>query len=222
MLDKLKSLFFEKVESDKTESQQKVEKVSKEKIVQTAPKPELAAPIGNQKSGNIDNKLLNVLASAVQKANVDGFDYLEYKESIKSLEKMDMSEATRYQSAFAMAKTMGANAQRLIQSAEYYLGMLDEERKKFAGVIEHQRREKIGDKEERIKQMKELVQQKLQEIEKIKQEINQLNTEIEKENKSIEGAQNKIQQTKVNFEATFNQVYSSIQKDIERMKSYLK
>ena len=221
MLDKLKSLFFEKVEKDANVNS---ETTDAENLEAVESKPNIVPPIRNvnNSEGKVDDKLLGVLAAAIRKANIDGFDYLEYKESIKSLEKMDMSESTRFQSAFAMAKTMGANPQRLIQSAEYYLGILDEEGIKFGGVIENQRRAKIGDKGERIKQMEELVQQKLHEIERIKKEIEQLNTEIETENNSMAVAQQKIEQTKMNFESSFQQVYSTIKNDIEKMKSYLK
>ena len=155
MLDKLKSLFFEKVESGDNSSEKSGnlnKNVKQDDVVQNKV-PKVTPREVTTSQGTVDDKLLGVLASAIQKANIDGFDYLEYKESIKSLEKMDMSEATRFQSALAMAKTMGANPQRLIQSAEYYLGVLDEERKKFGEVMEHQRKGKIGDKGERVKQM---------------------------------------------------------------------
>ena len=62
---------------------------------------------------------------------MEGFDYLEYKQSLQSLEKMNMDNQTRYQSAFAMAQTMGAKAKNLIDSAQYYLKVMQKGRKQI-------------------------------------------------------------------------------------------
>ena len=74
--------------------------------------------------GKVNDKFTEVLFSAMERDNQEGFDYLEFKQSLRSLEKMPMDEATRYQSALAMAKTLGANPVLLQQSAAHYLNVL--------------------------------------------------------------------------------------------------
>ena len=45
--------------------------------------------------GKINDKFLNVLFSAIEKNNQEGFDYLEFRNSLQSLKEMNMDEATR-------------------------------------------------------------------------------------------------------------------------------
>ena len=47
-------------------------------------------------SGGIDKKFLEVLASALEKNNQEGFDYFEFRQSLINLSKMPMDEVTRF------------------------------------------------------------------------------------------------------------------------------
>ena len=76
----------------------------------------------------------------MEKANIEGFDYLEYKQSLKSLAKMPMDERTRFQSAYAMAQTMGASVGHLIKTAQHYIDILAAEEKKFETALANQKK----------------------------------------------------------------------------------
>ncbi|MEL6925050.1 MAG: hypothetical protein AAFO94_13455, partial [Bacteroidota bacterium] len=150
MLKKLKSLFIIEEEESAPKSSPKKETVAAEK---TAPEAPVATPVTQAAGpGKVSNKFLQVLLSAMNKANLEGFDYLEYKQSLKSLEKMPMDEKTRYISAFAAAQTMGATPDKLVQAANHYLKVLAQEDKKFEQALINQRSKQVGDKQKQIKQ----------------------------------------------------------------------
>lgn len=54
----------------------------------------------------VDDRSLEFLANAIEKNNLPGFDYFEYKRAVYSLQQMPMSEETAHKSAFMTASTV--------------------------------------------------------------------------------------------------------------------
>ena len=232
LADKLKSLFF--VE-DGTSNKKKAKAPTKKKVEKAAPtskatktpspkagattKP-ATAPTASK--GQATSKFVEIMFGAMEKHNLDGFDYIEYKESLKSLEKMPMDEQTRFQSAFAMAKTMGATPQKLIDAAAHYLKVLEHEEKKFEQALENQRTRQIGGREKQINDLEVGIQQKAKHIKKLTNEIEQAQKQLEGIKSEISGAVSKVETTKNNFIASYNVVVAQIRGDVEKMKKYLK
>lgn len=227
-VDKMKSLFI--VEDETSGKKKKATPTSKKKTEKAAPSPkatstpsasaEVSMPTDGK--GKATAKFIEIMFGAMEKHNLDGFDYIEYKESLKSLEKMPMDEQTRFQSAFAMAKTMGATPKKLIDAAAHYLKVLEHEEKKFEQALENQRSRQIGGREKQIKDMEVGIQQKAQHIKKLTKEIEDAQQQLGAIKKEISGAVSKVETTKNNFIASYNVVVAQIRADVEKMKKYLK
>ena len=118
MLKKLKSLFF--VEDESAAAAQGKSTSSEEKATPEANQSSVKKEVSSNKMSNPaavpSKKFIDVLLKAIEANNLEGFDYLEFKQSLQSLTKVEMDEVTRYQSALAMAKTMGANKKSLVSS----------------------------------------------------------------------------------------------------------
>lgn len=226
--DKLKSFFIVEEEgsakkaSAKSATKKTIEKKTTPKSNPTPNKEVATTASSVPQSGKPTTKFMEIMFGAMEKHNLDGFDYLEFKQSLKSLEKMPMDEQTRFQSAFAMAKTMGATPEKLIEAAAHYLKVLLHEEKKFEQALENQRARQIGGREKQIKDMEVGIQQKAQHIKKLTQEIEQSQKQLAGIKKQISGAVSKVETTKNNFIASYNVVVSQIQSDVENMKKYLK
>lgn len=228
--DKLKSLFI--VEDETSGKKKKAAPATKKTVEKAAPKstpktkstpaasPEVVTPSASK--GQATSKFIEIMFGAMEKHNLDGFDYIEYKESLKSLEKMPMDEQTRFQSAFAMAKTMGATPQKLIDAAAHYLKVLEHEEKKFEQALENQRSRQIGGREKQIKDLEVGIQQKAKHIKKLTTEIEQSQKQLGAIKQEISGAVSKVETTKNNFIASYQVVVAQISADIEKMKKYLK
>lgn len=216
VLKNLKSIFI-------IEEEQATEKPSPKKE-QSASKS--SAKASNQglkaNTGKVTQKFTDVLFGALEKNNIDGFDYLEYKKSLKKLSKMPMDEPTRYQSAFAMASTLGATPQVLVETAQHYVNVLKQEEAKFQQALVNQRKQQIGDKESQIAQIEKVIQQKAEQIKKLTQEIQSHQKQTSKLSQEISQATVKVEQTKNNFKVSLNALLSQITKDVENMKKYLK
>ncbi|MBU6343375.1 MAG: hypothetical protein KGS48_17900 [Bacteroidetes bacterium] len=173
-------------------------------------------------TGAISNKFVDILAAALEKNNPEGFDYFEFRQALANLAKMSMDEPTRYQSAYAMAQTMGVTAPKLIESAQFYLSVLNSELNKFSEAHAQQRSKLIGGREDAIKGLEAQIEQKNAQIQALSQEIQQHQQDISKIKSEIEESTVKIESTRADFDATFASVYAQIDGDLKKMQNYLK
>ncbi len=181
-----------------------------------------AAPSTPAKAGEANPKFIEVLLKAMEAANLPGVDYLEYRQSVKSLEKMPMDEAVRYQSAFAMAQAMGATPAKLVESATHYMDVLKTEQSKFDEALRKQTTDRIGNRQEMLKNLDATLKQKAEQIKKLTQEMEAHRVEMEKLDVEIKDATSKVETTKNDFLASYQALVAQIGKDVENMKRYLK
>lgn len=190
------------------------------------PSNQPAAPVNfdlpPSRPGEANPKFLEVLLGAMEKANLPGVDYLEYRGSLKSLEKMPMDEQVRYQSAFAMAQAMGATPQKLVESAGHYVDVLKSEQAKFDQALRNQTAERIGNRQSMMNNLDATLKQKAEQIKKLTQEMEQHRAEMEKLEAEIKDATSKVAATQADFVASYQLLVSQINQDVENMKKFLK
>lgn len=213
MLKNIKSWFIIEEEEPKKEAPKQ------------APKEQAKPVVENQATSaasQVNQDFLDILFKAMEDNNLNGFDYLEFKKSLQSLKKMEMDEATRYQSAFAMAQTMGATPEKLVQTAEHYLNVLQTEESKFQKAAANQQEKSIGSKEQEINQLEITIKTKAEQIKQLTQEIEQHREQTELLKKEIADASIKVETTRNNFVASYNALAGQITTDIENIKKFLK
>ncbi len=230
MLKKLKSLFIVEDKSAKsTENVDEMTEAAADQVQQeqtanddgmvnsvSAPSTKPSAP-----SGKVSPKFVDVLLKAIEANNLEGFDYLEFKQSLQNLSAMDMDEQTKYQSAFAMAKTMGVTPSKLVNSAQHYINVLKKEENKFSDALKNQKQKQVVNREQGITQLEEMIVKKQQMIEKLQQEIEADKQKLDKQKTAINESVAKVQATQDGFINAYHSVLGQIQKDIEKMNTYL-
>lgn len=185
------------------------------------PEPSRQAPAAAV-SGSVSDKFLDALAAALERNNQEGFDYFEFRQALKNLAKMPMDEQTRYQSAYAMAQTMGATASRLAESVQHYLGVLNTEKQHFSEAHAQQVAKLVGNREEEAKNLEAVMQQKANQIKQLTDEIEQHRLRSEQIRQEISDSTLKIEATRADFETTFQSVYGQVQDDLQKIQQYLK
>ncbi len=215
----IKSLF---VVPEETTAATAEEKAGTPEAKQEPASPRQPTPSGQAGPGKVTQQFTEVLFNAMEANNLEGFDYLEFKQSLRSLEKMPMDEPTRFRSAFAMAQTMGATPEKLVQAAQHYAAVLKEEERKFEEALAHQQTKQIGAKAGQIKDLDTIIQQKTEQIKKLTQEIEQHRAQQAQLQQEVADASGKVEATKNNFIASYNAVAHQITDDIEKMKQFLK
>ncbi|HEY1055467.1 MAG TPA: hypothetical protein VGE24_10035 [Emticicia sp.] len=216
----LKGLFVVQTpsEGETTESTDKATPAKAETSVNSTAQSSTPPP----PPGKASEKFYDILLSAMEANNQEGFDYFEYKKSLQTLAKMPMDEQTRYFSAFAAAQAMGVTSQKLTDSANFYLKVLASEDAKFQESVAAQREKQIGNKEKAIADMEATIKGKTEQIARLTEEIQKHQTDMEKMKAEISDAVIKIETTLSDFHATFDELTGQINKDVENMGKYLK
>lgn len=223
MLKKLKSLFVVEEASDRTAPDQNDQQIpkelkSEEKFTEfSGESSSVVTPV----EGAPDPKFVDVLLKAIENANKEGFDYLEYKTSLQSLQKMDMDEHTRYKSAYAMARTLGLTKDKLLQSADHYIAILKSEEKKFKDALLNQKAKQVGDREVMLKNIEKTIAEKHAAIEKLKAEIENSQQQFIKVRDEISDAVQKIDNTNAQFMHALQSVLVQITEDRTRIQNYI-
>jgi hypothetical protein len=219
IFSKIKGLFI--VEDPKSPTQQTTTNTSNT----TTPTPQVVTPTyipPINSSGVVNDKVMESLSQALANNNMEGFDYFEFRGSLLSLSKMPMDEQTRFQSAYAMAQTMGATSIKLVDSGTHYLNVLKNEEMKFQQALDNQKSGNLVAKEQEATQLDGIIKQKAEQIKRLTEEIQQHQAQIEDAKKQITEMGAKVEKTKNDFHVTYTSLTSQIQADIDNMKKYLK
>lgn len=228
MLNKLKGLFFE--DDGKTPAAETAPQIEQKQVTESTdtntkhassnvPAPSSRSQV--QTSGKPNPKFVEVLLKAIEANNIDGFDYLEFKQSLQNLSKMDMDEATRYKSAFAMAQTMGVSPSKLVNSANHYIGILKKEEVKFQSAMKNQLSKQVTQKQESIKTLQQNLLSKQKQIEKLTQEIEADKEKLNQMKSTIDQSAAKVESTKIGFINAYNNVLGQIKTDVEKINRYI-
>ncbi|WP_405205198.1 hypothetical protein [Aquimarina sp. LLG6339-5] len=226
MLKNLKSLFIvddsEEENKETSGSTKKADVSSYKKPAASTPPPLPNNPVSSSSEGVLDTKIVEKLLQAIEKNNLDGFDYLEYKKSLKALEKMPMDEATKYRSAFATASTMGVTLDKLLQTTNFYIGVLDKENEQFIGAFKNQFDSKVSGREREIAQFESIIKEKSEQIKKLTEEIAKHQKQIGDLKAKVEESNSKINKTQNDFKVSYSHLKAQFEEDIVKMQKYLK
>lgn len=215
------SWFF--VESEEGDKEEKPGKDKNIKEAESAPpSSEMLVEDRSGEKGKVSRKFVDILFKALRKNDLDGFDYMEFKKSLQSLKKMEMPIETRIQSAYAMAETMGANKQHLLQSAQHYIQVLHQEEKKFEKALQNQQNQQIKSKKSQIDGLNQSIKKKLEQIQNLEAEVAQHKEQINNLQTEINGAAGKIASTKNDFIASYNSLVNQIKMDMKHIQDYIK
>lgn len=223
MFKKIKGLFIIEEEGTAQSADTKTHDNSTEKLPSET-KPHISQPNQNAiPSGDIvpDQKFTDLLLKAIESQNLDGFDYLEFKNSVQSLTKVIPDESMRFKSAFEMAKTMGLDKAKLIESGSHYINVLNSENKKFKDALENQKAKQIQGKSDQVAAVEKSISDKNKMIETLKKEIESHTAQLDQLRNEVNEAVVKIETTNQQFVASFNLVYHQINDDIEKIKSHV-
>lgn len=213
MLKKIKSLFIVEEAGTAVQENNAVDTQTEIKAtgnIDSAANPDVQPASKADSPKAVDPKFIDILMKAIEENNLEGFDYLEFKSSLQSLSKMNMDDATRYQSALAMAKTLGASPDKILQSANHYLSILKTESDKFQQAVEAQKTKLNQDQVSGVKSLEQAIQSE-------EQQIQQLTREIEADKQKLNKMQADIQQGAAKISDTsnrFTQAYSLVKKQI--------
>jgi hypothetical protein len=183
-----------------------------------APPPFIATP-----QNQPDTQFTEVLLKALSDNNLQGLDYFEFKQSLKVTENMTaIDEPTRFRTAFAMGQPLGLTYQKLLETADYYIKVLERENNKFLDAMRQQGDGKNRTMIDEVAAMEKAVADKTALIAQLQQEIQTMQAQIMQSKETVAAHSQKIETTKNAFEASYKALRAQIDIDIQKIQQYLK
>ncbi len=216
ILKKLKSLFI--VEDDEGSLQGRGN-ISHSGSVANQEEPDEVSTGKEEKS-----KFIEILFKAIENANIEGFDYLEFKQSINNLKKQNLGDDEKqlFITAFTLAKTMNVDKESLLKSASHYLQVLENENLRFNESLNNNAKVKLSEREDKLRKLES-------DLQKEKKQLLELQNKIDIHEKQITGlkdelrlAGEKVKKIKAGFNKALKEISSQISSDIEKIKTYIK
>lgn len=179
--EKRKGLFgslFEVVEKDPIE---KAKEEVLNKPTSASPRPGLTEmPVVTPAATSMTSSLMtanrytgkfdSVLDSIIEKENIPGPDVYELIMSVKELMSNGLSEDQAYRSAFTAFKSMGLTKEKLVETSNHYLGVLEKVNNEFQTNV-------IGKKEQEIVSLDQRAADLAAEIERLSEELRTVNSD---------------------------------------------
>lgn len=166
------------------------------------------------------NAARDALSEAIESNRLSDYDYLKFKSAVQELAADIPDEQRRYKAVFATAKAM-TTKQKLVDTGNHYVLVLDEELRKFNEAVGEQVTDRIGQDEAQAKSLAASIADKQAQIQK-------LTAEIEEQSQAHANLVAKVANDKATIEsrkASFVQAHSSlvqeIKTDITKMSNYL-
>ena len=169
----------------------------------------------------LDEKSMIFLVKALEKHNLPGFDYIEFKQSLGALQAMDMDETVAFKSAFVTASTMGLTREKLLKTAAHYKSILDQEKQQFDTALQKQIEQRVHGKLTEVEKLRKKIEEYRIKIKELEEKIARSQNTIDSADENIRRAKERILSTKESFEMTYQSIQNQIDKDIENIKMYL-
>ena len=169
----------------------------------------------------LDPKSVKFLTNALEKNNLPGFDYLEFKQSLTALAAMNMDQETAIKSAFATASTMGLTKDKLVETSQHYVQVLDNEKKSFTDAMQKRLQQRVTGKQDEVNKLKGQIEQHREKIRQLEEQITKWQNTIDTADETINAEKTKIEETRDQFETAHQAILNEIRKDQDTIKGVL-
>lgn len=184
-----------------------------------APAPGSTAPVGT-----VDTKFAEHFANVLAKNNLPGPDYFEFRETLRSLSSLNLSEDQQYQAAWASFKALGGapDVAQLTGAANQYLAALGKDREAFGHSVEAAIAERVGGLQREQQQLQADTESLTHQLAEIQQKLAANQTRLAAIGGEITEQSGKLNQNRQNYEATYGHFTGQIREDVARIARYLK
>ncbi|NJC28149.1 hypothetical protein [Neolewinella antarctica] len=161
-----------------------------------------------------DDRFANVLMKALEDKNLEGFDYLEFKQSVAKLTEMGIDYDTALRSAYATGTTVGLSLEKLVKTARYYTEVLQDEKSKFMNSMEKHLMSNVEGKAKQTGELKKKIANYEAKIEQLREEVEKAKTQIAESTELINSAKDKASANQKGFDDALDVITAVITQDV--------
>lgn len=175
-------------------------------------------------TGTIDSRFAEHFANVLAKNNLPGPDYFEFREALRGLSGLELSESKQFQAAWASFKALGGSSAvaQLSSTATQYLTILSQDRDAFGKSVEAAIAERVGglqNEQQKLQSENEALNRQLLEIQ---QKIAANTERLTAIGGEITEQSGKLQQNRQNYEATYAHFTQQIKDDLNKIAQHLR
>ena len=203
----------------------------KEESLSGKPAPANSTPMSSNPAaasappnGAVDAKFAEHFASVLAKNNLPGPDYFEFRETLRSLASLGLSEDQQYQAAWASFKALGGatDVTRLASTGNQYLTILGQDREAFGQSVEAAIAERVGGLQREQQQLQADTEALTRQLAEIQQKIAAATARLAAIGGEVVEQSGRLNQNRQNYETTYNHFTSQIRADLAKIAQYLK
>lgn len=177
---------------------------------------------GNSVVGSTVNQdMLDMLMKSISEANLSGFDYLEFRDSVAKMASAPMTEEQRFVAVFTTAQTIGATLPNLVSSIDHYIEVVNKQREAFLQNVKDVTAQEVDSRNAKISEGDAKISEASDKI----AELNAFIIEAQKQKQALQNEvviqQQQINSTTSSFEATYNMVVGKLNEDKNKLTTYL-
>jgi hypothetical protein len=213
-------LFIEKTEDDKPKEQK-----STVPPIGTIPSSIPSTPLQSYTTPGVidqnDIEKFNVhFEELFQQANLPGPDYFEFSKMCQAMS--TLPDDTKFPAIFGGLSVQGLTKQSLLDSANHYINIIDEDAKKFAGAIDGKLMAEVKAKRASAETKKGEIAQKNEMIAKLQAEVQAQYTEITTLEMEATDQEQKANQKLLVYKSACENRKNMINLDVQKINSLIK
>ena len=129
-----------------------------------------------------------------------------------------IEENLKMKTVLATLSTKGLTVQKLYESADYYLKVLENEKKKFYAAFENNAKSGLNKKRDIIQKLETANKEKADLITRLTEEIKANHEQINIVKKDIAQSESKIKSTENDFLYTYDKIANQIKGNVDKIK----
>ncbi|HEY9047097.1 MAG TPA: DUF4047 domain-containing protein [Ohtaekwangia sp.] len=182
--------------------------------------PPLSAPARTLNAEDID-KFEKHFERMFDQANLPGPDYYEFWKMEETLEAHIKDEKARMSATFASLAIQGLTKDKLIESANKYKELINQDKTQFEKVANEKSESEIGSKRKQLQQLEESIAKHSEMIQKLTKEISDSQVAMGKLKATITEDENKLASNKQGYYVACEAMMQKITEDITKIQTTL-
>jgi hypothetical protein len=184
--------------------------------------PNISAEVSRNPENHVEAaKFEKYFDDLFEKANFPGPDYFEFYKTMETLEAHISNERDRLSATFASLAIQGLTKKILIDTANKYKDIIEQDHSNFDRALEDKMRAEVGKRQDQLQSMEKKIADNSEEIQKLTKEISDTQVLVGKLKTEVMEQQNKLTKNKTGYQVACQAVLNKITSDIQKIQSTL-
>ena len=155
-----------------------------------------------------------------EKANLPGPDYFEFSKMCQAMNQL--TDEVKFPAVFGGLQVQGLSKEKLVESANIYISVIDEDASKFNTAIDQKIIAEVQRKRSEAQEKRKAIQEREEMIKKIQEEITKFSSDITNLESEANDQEVKANQKSITYKSACDVRKSLILSDIQKISSLIK